>query len=338
MTMFPSSPFKPGLPGFCALLLGVAIGAPALAGCPNPALSGPLLATNASAAYSPIRRDAFAGGSIDLRNCAVLPGYGRINPAPDYTVRYDAQGRNRRLDFRVESACDAVLLVRDPAGLWYFNDDDGGLNPRLRLNAAASGDYQVYVGAFSSGGSGCQGVLITETFDTRAEPGATGTAGGLGPAPTAVPPLPPTPSGSGRNSGACPDWRLGGHEITLLPGGRDEAALVAGGATRLFDNACNLGAYGHVAAAPDFTLRLMADRPSGTLVLRADGDCDTLLLVNDATAQWQFNDDTHGLDPEIRIPSAPLSRYDIWVGTYGPSLCRARFSAEWIAEREVLTK
>lgn len=297
----PRTPLRAGVP---ALIAGLLLAAPALANCPDPAATGAILRMEAGDAAP--QALAWAGGTIDLRNCGQVNGHGRINPIADYTIRYDARGSGRTLGIRGEAACDAVLLVADPAGRWHFNDDSQGLNPGMQLHNAASGDYRVWLGTFSSTGAGCEGTL---TLDTTAAPG---------------------PQGSGRNSGACPNWQLGGAEMVLERGGAGRQALTAGGATALFNNACNIQAHGHVAAAPDFTLRLRGEG-SGTLTLRASGDCDTVLLLNDASARWHFNDDSQGLDPQLRIQNAGPGRYDIWVGTYGSSLCRAEFSADWQA-------
>jgi hypothetical protein len=60
-----------------------------------------------------------------------------------------------------------------------------------------------------------------------------------------------------------------------------------------------------------------------SLTLSVAGDCDTVLLVNDATAEWFYNDDDTSLDPAITIEGAANGVYDIWVGTYGPETCPA---------------
>lgn len=49
-------------------------------------------------------------------------------------------------------------------------------------------------------------------------------------------------------------------------------------------------------------------------------NCDTTMLINLPDQSWLFNDDTHGVDPEIVInnPSAQINngRYDVWMGAY----------------------
>jgi len=123
---------------------------------------------------------------------------------------------------------------------------------------------------------------------------------------------------------ACPDWRLDGHRMTLdasRPGGLDERlALTAGGPRNL--SGCPMPGVGHVTDAPDVTMTLRGSQGQD-LVFRVRGECDTVLLVNDASANWHFNDDSDGLDPMVRLPAGPDGIYDIWVGTYGPATCRA---------------
>ena len=128
---------------------------------------------------------------------------------------------------------------------------------------------------------------------------------------------------------ACPDWRLADVAVSyssdtlwvpqVLP-------LIAGGAQDL--RACPQPGVGHVAAAPDLRLEYDAGRAGRDLVIRVEGDCDTVLLVNDADADWHFNDDFDDVDPALIFAGAPGGLYDIWVGTFGPDLCPARLILE----------
>ncbi|MEZ5750912.1 MAG: LCCL domain-containing protein [Paracoccaceae bacterium] len=129
---------------------------------------------------------------------------------------------------------------------------------------------------------------------------------------------------------ACPDWTGHGEQLTYgaaqLVGGQ-ATMVVAGGDVDL--SQCNIpgATYGHVITSPDFDLSL-TDNPDGqALILSVQGECDTILLVNDAAGTWHFGDDTDGsLDPSIIIPAAPVGAYDIWVGTFGAQTCNATLS------------
>ena len=279
----------------------VAGGAASAQQCPDWQLNGIPITTDAEAAWVPQQYPMFAGGNIDLSQCATTGGVGRVTAAPSFSINYDARNLGRDLEFRVQSQCDTTLLINDAGASWHFNDDaDGSLSPRLRLAGAPSGRYDVWVGTF--GGQSCQATLIAETF-----PG-----GGS---------VPPTPAPS-----VCPDWSLGGAEMNLVAGGADSRPVVAGGSVNLFNNTCNIQGHGYVATAPDFTLYFDPQGVVSTLDISVQGQCDTLLLVNDPSTNWVFNDDATDLQPRITIGDAVAGRYDIWVGTFGSSTCQSTIS------------
>ena len=88
--------------------------------------------------------------------------------------------------------------------------------------------------------------------------------------------------------------------------------MIAGGSTDLSD----IGYYGYVAEAPDFSLSYSASFFSLTIMVE-EADDDTVLLVNAPDGSWYFNDDSVGLNPAITFDDPMSGRYDIWVGTYG---------------------
>lgn len=130
----------------------------------------------------------------------------------------------------------------------------------------------------------------------------------------------------------CPDWRLSAvqsynytSDHLWTPRGH---SVVAGGTINL-RNCNSVPGVGHVIQRPDFSFQFNANQRRRDLEFRVRGDCDTVLLVNDASGRWHFNDDADGtLHPRLRLPSAREGRYDVWVGTYGTSTCRARMTVE----------
>jgi hypothetical protein len=52
------------------------------------------------------------------------------------------------------------------------------------------------------------------------------------------------------------------------------------------------------------------------LIFSVQSPADTTLVVNDPNGNWLCNDDTDGLNPEVRIDGPIAGRYDVWVGTY----------------------
>lgn len=266
--------------------------------CPDWSLGGINISTDADTAWVPQRFQMFAGGSLNLAACGTVQGHGNITAAPNFTIQYDDRGMGRDLELRVESECDTLMLINDQSAQWHFNDDeDGGLNPRIRLALAASGQYDVWVGTYGS--QACQATLIAESF-----PGSSGGTGGGGAA-------------------VCPDWSLGGATLDLAAGANDSRSVIAGGSVDLFQNAaaCGVEGHGYVAQAPDFTMTYDSAGRNETLSFAVQGQCDTLLLINDQAAQWHFNDDATDLQPRIEIPNAASGRYDIWVGTFGAATC-----------------
>ena len=291
-----------------AIALAFAAGAGHAQACPQWQAGGQQISTDAETAWAPQSYAASAGGTLNLASCGEVPGVGYITQNPTFSLSYDERGRGYDLDFRIDAQnCDTVLLVNDATAQWHYNDDaDGALTSRLRLPAAPSGRYDIWVGTY--GQQNCPATLVVETFPA---------AGGQ------TPPAPPEPAAQ-----VCPDWSLGGAEWQLGAGVSDSRQVVAGGNVNLFDRAqaCSIEGHGYVAQAPDFTVYYEDASATGELTVSVMADCDTVLLVNDLNAAWLFNDDTNGLNPAVTIPAAASGRYDIWVGTYGPDLCQASIS------------
>lgn len=264
--------------------------------CPDWQLNGIPVATDAETAWVPQQYPMYAGGALDLSLCTSVPnGRGHVTAAPSFSISYDARNTGRALEFRVDSQCDTTLLVNDATANWQFSDDDGGtVNPRLRLADAASGRYDVWVGTY--GAEACQATLVVEAFPPQAA------------APAAA---------------VCPDWSLGGSQVQLNGAQSEARAVTAGGQVSLFEDTCGMEAHGFVAQAPDFSVQFDPQGQNLTLDISVQGQCDTLMLINDPNTNWLFNDDTNELQPMLSFPAAVAGRYDVWVGTFGPELCAA---------------
>jgi len=129
---------------------------------------------------------------------------------------------------------------------------------------------------------------------------------------------------------ACPSYANSGSPLNYTAEsvlGPQASSVIAGGNLDL--GACgSVPGMGYVVQNPDFTMQYNDLGMGRALEIRAEGDCDTVLLVNAANGQWYFNDDTNGLNPAIRMSGAPSGQYDIWVGTLGPATCNARLVVE----------
>ena len=103
--------------------------------------------------------EILAGGSVDLGRSRVsrLPrgATGYVASAPDLNLIYDAGGFDLTIRVRGYGE-DTVLLVNDPEGRWYFNDDnedfeDGDwLDPSITIVRPLSGLYNIWVGTYSN--------------------------------------------------------------------------------------------------------------------------------------------------------------------------------------------
>ncbi|MEX0628527.1 MAG: hypothetical protein WEB63_07360 [Cucumibacter sp.] len=152
---------------FAALL--VALFTVAAQACPDYRLGGKGLSYNATELYQSHSFKVIAGGEEDLERCDIRvlnppPRFatGYVTESPDFELDYSST-RGYALELRVESECDAVLLVNTGAGNWYFDDDDNGnLDPKIRLTQPSGGIYDVWIGTFD--GDACDAVLILETF------------------------------------------------------------------------------------------------------------------------------------------------------------------------------
>jgi len=310
---------------FKTLLLAAGLAAAAVSGAhaqdwTRPAAFG---GTELRAGFSPDphQRNLTAGGSIAassrFSNCN-----GFIANAPDYSVSY--QAGSLPLIFSVDSDRDTTLIINDPNGSWWCDDDGArsALNPMLRFDQPVSGRYDVWVGTYSQG-AGVPATLFISELDeytrssTYSPPRNTNT-GGLIEANTGS-------IGAGQNSGGAyssgPDWRLAPtyQTLSLNAGFANDPrsiSLTAGGGNSASDfpgGTC----YGNIAGAPDVTLSYSAG--SLPLYLTADSQSDTTLVVRAPDGLWYCDDDgaEASLNPLVWWDAPRSGEYDIWVGTFG---------------------
>jgi hypothetical protein len=90
-----------------------------------------------------------AGGPYNAYQIPECVGF--IATAPDYRVNFTAGTNGLPLIFSVQSEADTTLVINDAQGNWVCNDDSDGLNPAVRFDTPASGQYDVWVGTYSEG-------------------------------------------------------------------------------------------------------------------------------------------------------------------------------------------
>ena len=109
---------------------------------------------------------ATGGGDIDVNDVAGLPGdcAGFVSSAPDVELELMGQSPSDLYIYFLSSS-DATLIINDPYGNWYCDDDSyGGGNPLVAFLNAPNGVYDVWIGRWGSSGLTSPGTLIVGEF------------------------------------------------------------------------------------------------------------------------------------------------------------------------------
>ncbi|MBU2097244.1 MAG: serine protease [Gammaproteobacteria bacterium] len=248
----------------------------------------------------PYISELISGGSVDVSylgdSCV---GYAASNP--DFRVNMTDSGSELAFFFMADDeVSDTTLVINAPDGQWYCNDDASGdsFDPGLTFTAADSGQYDVWVGSYSSDESvsGTLSIVDTSRFggSLTTETGSTSTLDMT---------LDPYFGSADLAAGFTPDP----HTITVSAGGSVD---VTSGS---YGSECR----GYASAAPDFKLNWSGDSSRLQIYFVADDGSDATLIVNSSNGDWLCNDDAPGtLNPGITINSPGTGRYDIWVGAY----------------------
>ena len=90
------------------------------------------------------------GGPFNLRDCGLegggLTGYdgdGLISVRPDLALHLREAPR---LSITTEVEADTLLVIRDPAGRWHFDDNGRGQHPLVVITDPEPGEYSIFVG------------------------------------------------------------------------------------------------------------------------------------------------------------------------------------------------
>ncbi len=110
----------------------------------------------------PYRRNITAGGGYSLGNCG-FDAVGWVAVSPDFDLYYTAG--DYPLTISVESSVDTILLINDPDGEWWYDDDGGvGAGALVRIANPKSGLYDIWIGTYDRG-SGIPGRLVITELD-----------------------------------------------------------------------------------------------------------------------------------------------------------------------------
>lgn len=115
---------------------------------------------NAGFMPDPRTRSIRAGGDHYFSGGGGCPGGAWFANAPDYRVHYRASGY--ALSFYVRAPGDTAMLINDPSGTWFCNDDYQGLNPALVFNNPRSGQYDIWLGTYNRSRVNNSVLYITE--------------------------------------------------------------------------------------------------------------------------------------------------------------------------------
>ena len=106
-----------------------------------------------------------SGGAVDVGALGLGGGCtGYASNAPDLRVVYTGPSDNLRIFFVGDGGEDSTLIVNDPSGTWLCNDDapNGGFDPQVDVQNASDGQYDIWVGSYSSGEYIAGTLYITE--------------------------------------------------------------------------------------------------------------------------------------------------------------------------------
>jgi hypothetical protein len=151
--MSPRPLFTRTAPGLLAVLLAV-LAHPALA-CPGlDPDARPMygeITVSAGRGMDPFRITTRGGGSWNLRDCGIewegltsFHGDGLVERTPAVVLRWLDRAR---LAITVENQDDTLLVVRDPAGGWHFDDNGRGQDPLVVFDEGEPGDYAIWIGS-----------------------------------------------------------------------------------------------------------------------------------------------------------------------------------------------
>ncbi|MCC7209265.1 MAG: hypothetical protein IT323_18275, partial [Anaerolineae bacterium] len=246
---------------------------------------------NAGFTPDPFRLDITSGGTVNVaylgNGCA-----GFATGAPDLRLQWG--GNAPFLRVHVESTEDTTLIINAPDGNWYCNDDTFEFNPSVDFQNAAAGQYDIWVGSYSSGLNAAATLFITQVAQN--------------------PVTTPSKSGGALDYNQPP---VNG-EITLNSGFTPDPSTVqvaVGGAVDA--SAAGDGCAGMTTAAPTYRVSYTNTTNATLLRFYAESNDDTTLIINAPDGNWYCVDDRFAVNPAVDFQNPTSGQYDIWVGSYG---------------------
>ncbi|MGP1274596.1 MAG: hypothetical protein ACQRW7_04165 [Caulobacterales bacterium] len=276
-------------------VLAAAIGAPAALAQSEAQASAPRHGTEtlqAGFADDPRTFRVQAGGALPASRIGGEDCRGHVTQAPTFSLTYEDAGDVFDLMVSAASEADTTLMVRTPSGAFLCDDDGGasGFNPGVTAESPQSGQYDIWVGTYSSGiGYPDAALHISELAYSDANPFVRSVDADGVPAQT----------------------------LSLRAGFRNDPAsieIMQGGDIRL--TPLGSGCYGTASEAP--AARLSYRAGDYTLYISTESDGDGTIAVRAPDGSWHCNDDGAGdLNPGVTFTDPASGDYLIWAGTFG---------------------
>lgn len=131
----------------CAAALAAMVASPALAQEIGAQPTFADLTLEAGFEPDPQRIEVTAGGNIDAELTSGGECVGMIANAPDIRLTYIPD--ELPLHIKVSSKEDTTLVINDPNGNWFCDDDSGGgENPMVSFDDPQEGVYEIWVGTY----------------------------------------------------------------------------------------------------------------------------------------------------------------------------------------------
>ncbi len=244
-----------------------------------------------------------SGGPVETIQALSGSCRGFVSASPTLRLEWSGSASRLRIFFVPTDYGDTTLVIRDPEGRWFCNDDSpyGGLNPLIELTDPPPGAYHIWVGTFSSGISHPGTLYFTQT---DLHPG--NLLGGV-----------ETPAG-GLDSSLAPNygWTTLGTGFAPDP---YTVSLVSGGSVDVGSLNLGPGCGGYATRAPDFVVDWSGVTPRLRIFFVAEnGDLDTRLVVRGPGGEWACNDDFASFNPLVEFASPQGGLFAIWVASFVP--------------------
>ncbi len=236
---------------------------------------------------------------------------GFITEKADLEIELDSKLRDPKdAKLLAYSAVDTILVIRDPEGWWYCNDNSGGYkNPALNLDfdrgAHRGGIYKVWVGPRSGSEAKDKYGWEQPWVSIWAQNAETGRP----------PPYSPDPHRDAETKVASAQAPIPNDKVNLFEAGPiDTRDIVVDLAMTL----PGLGCHGHTTIHPNGLLNWANTFGTGRLNFYNHGlQIDTVLLVYSRGRIWRCDDDgSEGWNDLVVIPKGTRGQHRIWAGTF----------------------